>query len=187
MPGAGALAGVARTAQVGSLVVVVGSRNDAALLLDIDGVLIPFGVPCAEWGDWMRHPSHVDLILSPLMVAGLGELSADIHWLTSWGPTANEVLCPFIGWPPLRVLEEVSATRRWWKLEAVEEFLKATSYGRVAWIDDDHDQYADEVWTSLGPLIDAGGLLPVCPNASVGLTREELAAVGAFLSSASMT
>jgi hypothetical protein len=28
---------------------VVGSRNDAALLLDIDGVLIPFGVADAGW------------------------------------------------------------------------------------------------------------------------------------------
>jgi hypothetical protein len=172
---------------VGSVSVVVGSRGDAAVLLDIDGVLIPFGAPDAGWGDWTRHPSHVDLILSPGMMAGLRGLPADVHWLTSWGPTANEVLGPFIGWPPLRVLDEVSVTRRWWKLEAVEEFLAASSYGRVAWLDDDLDQYADEVQASLGPLIDAGGLLPVCPNPSAGLTREALAAVDEFLSLASMT
>ncbi len=117
------------------------------------------------------------------MVAALESLPADVHWLTSWAQTANTVLCPFIDWPPKRVLEK-RTVRRWWKLVAVEEFLSCTSYGRVAWLDDDLDQYADEVQVSVGRFVDTDRLLLICPDASVGLTREHLVAIRAFLAHA---
>jgi hypothetical protein len=118
--------------------VVVGPASDAALLLDVDGVLIPYGSPSDEWGEWIGHPVRHDLIVSREMIESVENLPADVHWLTSWAQTANTMLCPFIDWPPKRVLEK-RTVRQWWKLVAVEEFLAATSYGRVAWLDDDLD------------------------------------------------
>lgn len=103
-------------------------------------------------------------------------------WLTSWSQSANAILCPFIDWPPKRVLVK-RTVKRWRKLGAVEEFRISSSHRRVAWVDDDLDQYADEVGASVGRLIAAGKLLTVCPTASTGLTEVEVQQIRAFFES----
>ena len=159
-----------------------GSSGGAALLLDIDGVLIPDGPPPREWGEWVQHQLRKDLVVSPQLFAEIDALGVEVCWLTSWSQNANAVLCPLIGWAPKRVLVK-QTVKRWWKLVAVEEFFASSSHGRVAWVDDDLDQYADEVAASVGRLIAAARLLTVCPTASTGLTRAEVQEIRAFFDS----
>ena len=161
---------------------VAGSPSGAALLLDVDGVLIPYGPPSDEWGEWIRHHRREDLVVSRQMVAAIDALGADVYWLTSWSHTANSLLCPFIDWPPKKVLEK-RTVKHWWKLGAAHELLTSSPYGRVAWVDDDLDQYRDEVDSKLGHLLDAGRLLLVCTESSIGLTRRHIESIRDFLAS----
>lgn len=159
-----------------------GPTSDRALLLDVDGVLIPFGPPHDGWGDWGRHGDREDIVLSRQMVDAVQALDADVHWLTSWMHSANTILAPILDWPPMPVLEK-QTLRRWWKLVAVEEFVRNAPHARIAWVDDDLDEYADEVDDAIGPLVDAGRLLLVCTDSRIGLTRTDLDRIGAFFAS----
>jgi hypothetical protein len=108
------------------------------LLIDVDGVLLPFpdrrpgfdgvavqGAPygfCAEHGAWLR------------------ELAAEyeLAWCTMWGERANQDISPRLRLPPLPVVElwdEVDGLDRW-KLPGVRRFVGDRP---VAWVDDGFD------------------------------------------------
>lgn len=79
------------------------------LFLDIDGPLIPFGLPPAQY---VTYPgprddgSHPALSrLDPGLGALLAALPCEVVWATSWGQDANEVVAPRLGLSPLPVVD----------------------------------------------------------------------------------
>jgi hypothetical protein len=108
------------------------------------------------------------------MAAALDELAADVYWLTSWEDRANHVTCPIVGWPPLTAFRAPRTSRAWWKLSRAREFLASTTYDRVAWVDDELASYVDEVEEAVGGELASGRLATLCPESSIGLTRDHL-------------
>lgn len=109
------------------------------LLLDVDGVLSPFGAP-PPVGFTRRTIDGYQVTLSPRHRGWLADLSTrfEIVWATTWEHRANAVLSPLLGLPTLDVIEfghlrpsKPGETR---KLPAV-----ARSIGNepAAWIDDE--------------------------------------------------
>jgi len=119
------------------------------LLLDVDGVLLPFpdprpgfdgvaipGAPhgfCALHGEWLRG------------------LAADFElaWCTMWAERANRDICPRLGLPALPVVElwdESSGLDRW-KLPGVQRFAGERP---LAWVDDAFDP-ATRAWARVRP------------------------------------
>jgi hypothetical protein len=152
-------------------------KHKNAILLDVDGVLVPFGPAPTEWSRWVDHPEREELLLSLDMIQQISDLNADIYWLTSWEDTANQIICPLIGWPVLPVFRQKRQTRRWWKLNAALEFVRSARYEKVAWIDDDHDSYASEVGRELQREIAAGQIMTVCPLPHACLVPHQIASV----------
>lgn len=148
--------------------------RSAGIVLDLDGVLIPFDGPHDGWGRWERSAERSDLVVSREAVEAVEDLGAQVHWATSWAANANAVVSPFLGWPELEILEKRTVPQ-WWKLGAVEAFLRRAPYGRVVWVDDDLDRYIDDIQARLAGPLASGRLHLVCPDSAVGLTRSDLA------------
>lgn len=70
------------------------------IVIDVDGVLAPFGVP-PRWnpnhGRWLRELAE----------------HADLAWGTSWTHQANWEIAPALGLPPLPVIETKDAIPYW--------------------------------------------------------------------------
>jgi hypothetical protein len=116
------------------------------LLLDVDGVLLPFpdrrpgfdgvaveGAPhgfSADHGNWLRELAAV----------------YEPCWCTMWGERANLDICPRLGMPRLPVIDlwdEVHGLDRW-KLPGVERFVGGRP---LAWVDDSFDA-ATRAWAA---------------------------------------
>jgi hypothetical protein len=151
-----------------------------AILLDVDGVLIPFGQPPSVWQEWITHSSNEILLISLEMIRSIDSLDADVFWLTSWEDTANVVICPLIGWPSMPVFRQGRPSPKWWKLAAARTFLRDHNYERVAWLDDDLDSYANEVGSLLSGELATGRLLTLCPLPDACLMPEHFAVLRSF-------
>ncbi|MER5951334.1 HAD domain-containing protein [Streptomyces sp. NPDC001904] len=155
--------------------------TDAPLLfLDVDGPLIPFGNPAGHRtyaGPWTPGPHdnpllpRVDPALGPLLRA----LPCELVWATTWGAEANESVAPWLGLPPLPVVEWPDDTAdappadgTHWKLRP----LVAWAAGRpFVWVDDE-----------IGPADRApGAALLYRVDPARGLRGDDLAAIGAWL------
>jgi hypothetical protein len=168
------------------------------LFLDVDGVLnVPEGfhgrhdemyddfaehvVPFENVSGYMRS---VPVWLSPAMGARVGDLPADIHWVTTWGHRVGSSIAPRCGLPrDLPVLTR-DGGEEWdldWKFLAVRKAVEQDPRPFV-WIDDDIEFLQDG---SLTPQAWADHLalpsLLIAPAAGTGLTARHLDQVDEFL------
>ncbi|MER5434324.1 HAD domain-containing protein [Streptomyces sp. NPDC002588] len=148
------------------------------LFLDVDGTLIPFGGPAPyPVHGTSPHPllPRVDPALGPRLAA----LGCTAVWATTWLDEANTLLAPWLGLPPLPVVEwpdeEPPAGRRHWKTRP----LVAWADGRpFVWLDDEITD-ADRVWVAARH---PGPALLHRVDHRRGLTDADLAAVEAWVS-----
>jgi hypothetical protein len=116
------------------------------LLVDVDGVLLPFPD---------RRPGFDGIAIEnaphgfcPAHGAWLRELTGhfDLAWCSMWGERANRDICPRLGLPRLAVVDlwdEDEGLDRW-KLPAVRRFA---GHRPVAWLDDSFDP-ATRTWAA---------------------------------------
>ncbi|MFG2667972.1 HAD domain-containing protein [Streptomyces sp. NPDC048387] len=135
------------------------------LLLDIDGVLIPFPAP-----DGSTPPTHVRHTVSPAgrdpdnpvpiwLNPAHGPLLADFLartlvapvWCTSWRKDATTIVGPLLGLPEFPYLDlprpEITTSHPngyLWKRDHVEPWLGGSA---VAWVDDDFTDL-DHAWAA---------------------------------------
>ncbi|MGP3985473.1 HAD domain-containing protein [Streptomyces sp. 3N207] len=161
------------------------------LLLDIDGVLIPF--PDADGSVPSSHTRHsvtptgraapVDVWLDPahgrMIKALLAEEIVAIHWCTSWRADASALIAPILGLPELPHLElprpNITTSHPngyLWKRDYVSEWLGEAP---VIWIDDDFTD-SDHEWGEQREQRRIPTLL-VQPDPYRGLEADHLAAV----------
>jgi len=137
------------------------------LLIDIDGVLSPFGGGLPP-GFKRETIGSYEVIWSPRHQEWLFHLSQDFHlvWATTWEHSANESMSPILELGQLAVIEFDRGTGDTWKLPSVQEFIGNRP---AAWIDD--DLYLDaHKWAEQR---DVPTLL-IRTNSSVGLTKEHV-------------
>jgi hypothetical protein len=141
------------------------------VLLDLDGVLNPFGAPTCPVGHEERvlfegeepvrfHPAHGDWIRE---LAGVG----DLWWATGWGENANDRYVPLLGVGPLPVV-------RFPPVPFAPELKVPAIHAAVgsrpaAWIDDNHTD-AGRRWAAArrSPTL----LVPIDP--ATGWTRTDV-------------
>ncbi|MET7450815.1 HAD domain-containing protein [Streptomyces sp. NPDC005574] len=125
------------------------------LFLDVDGTLIPFGAarpyprytaPAAGAARPAAHPllTRVD----PRLGRRLEALGCELMWATTWLEEANAVLAPWLGLPPLPLVdwpdEDEPPGALHWKTRP----LVAWAAGRpFIWVDDEITP-ADRTWTA---------------------------------------
>ncbi|MGW7406957.1 HAD domain-containing protein [Streptomyces sp. NPDC054833] len=126
------------------------------LFLDVDGPLIPFGatdhpyplyeaagVPARAVAD---HPllSRIDPALGPRLAA----LGCELVWATTWMDDANDVVSPWLGLPPLPVVEwpdEVEPPPLLhWKTRPLVAWAADRPF---VWLDDEITE-ADRAWVA---------------------------------------
>ncbi|MGW1912880.1 HAD domain-containing protein [Streptomyces sp. NPDC002076] len=123
------------------------------LFLDVDGPLIPFGAADRAYPvyDGPRVPAdghpllaRVDPALGPRLV-GLG---CELVWATTWMDDANACLAPWLGLPPLPVVQWPDADGPTEPLHWKTRPLVAWASGRpFVWVDDEITE-ADRAWTA---------------------------------------
>ncbi|KUN79941.1 hypothetical protein [Streptomyces griseoruber] len=154
------------------------------LFLDVDGTLIPFGGPdpYREYGT-SSHPllPRLDPALGPRLLA----LGCAPVWATTWLDDANELLSPWLGLPPLPVVEwpeggEAPAVRRGpglhWKTRALVDRAAGRPF---IWLDDEITG-VDRAWVRARH---PGPALLHRVDHRYGLGEGDLAAVEAWVAS----
>jgi hypothetical protein len=113
----------------------------ALLLLDVDGVVCPYGGELAdpeEAGLRQVSVGYRPVWLSPQVGGHLERLrrSFQLVWCTAWEDDAAEFLAPFLGLPALPVMhfDEPAAADCHWKWPAIEAFVGDRPF---AWLDDE--------------------------------------------------
>ncbi|WP_156533081.1 HAD domain-containing protein [Cellulosimicrobium sp. I38E] len=111
------------------------------LILDLDGVISPFGSEAKDGMAVARVGGYL-LLYRPDVIAGLNALNNEgdvqLRWLTSWGDDARTHVAPALGLSDFPLVgEDTSAPPRgsWPKLRIV--LMNVTATTRFAWIDDD--------------------------------------------------
>ncbi|MFI7410435.1 HAD domain-containing protein [Streptomyces sp. NPDC049627] len=131
------------------------------LFLDVDGTLIPFGAerpyPCYEpprpLPEAAAHPllTRVDPALGTRL-RRLAALGCELVWATTWMDDANAALAPWLGLPPLPVVDwpddgaepHLGAHGLHWKTRP----LVARAAGHpFVWVDDEITD-ADRAWVA---------------------------------------
>lgn len=126
--------------------------EDLTIALDVDGVVSPVtpagsGTPENVFDGWnyrMLSSRNFGAAVSEEVIALLKTLMSDgakIKWHTSWREAAVTHLSPELEVPIFEQFAESDAphsTGGWWKLEAVQQWLKDTegTVERLIWIDD---------------------------------------------------
>ncbi|MFG3516628.1 MULTISPECIES: HAD domain-containing protein [Streptomyces] len=153
------------------------------LFLDVDGPLIPFGGPDPYplYGPPAPHPllSRLDPALGPRLLA----LGCDLVWATTWGEDANTVVGPWLGLPPLPLLDprdDPPVPGVHWKTRPV---LSRAAGRPFVWLD-------DEITPADREYVDAGHPAPALlhrVDPQRGLTREDFETVRTWLSRRPLT
>lgn len=155
------------------------------LILDLDGVVSPFGDEPKDGMAVARVGGYL-LLYRPDVIAGLNAINneggVDLRWLTSWGSDVRTHVAPALGldvFPILAEVESEATDRTWWKLRAVLLHLHGGT--RFAWIDDDlRPTRRARVRRTYGP----GQCLLLRPDSRQGLTATEVDQVRKFLARA---
>ncbi|MCB2224495.1 MAG: hypothetical protein KQH83_10045 [Actinobacteria bacterium] len=114
------------------------------VFLDVDGVVNDLPATRGAVRPWGQHrlelpdltlciPHHVPPLIQYL------DLVADVHWLTTWGRHANEIIAPLLGISPLPVVgaDADRSDYRWKARHAHRPAARALGAGRrVYWIED---------------------------------------------------
>jgi hypothetical protein len=108
------------------------------LLIDVDGVLVPFGGDQPPAGHRLHRLSpDIEVWLNPVHGEWLNGLAKwfELVWATAWEHRAAMLIAPVLGLPALPVIEFGSAPMtNTWKLADVRRYVGDRP---VAWIDDD--------------------------------------------------
>ncbi|MEV7322478.1 HAD domain-containing protein [Streptomyces sp. NPDC093970] len=122
------------------------------LFLDVDGTLIPFGAPQGH-----SYPTYETALvpsnplvtrIDPALGPRLAALGCQLVWATTWMDDANTCVAPWLGLPPLPVVEwpdedEPSALLHW-KTRPLVEWAAQRPF---LWIDDEITE-ADRAWVA---------------------------------------
>jgi HAD domain in Swiss Army Knife RNA repair proteins len=113
----------------------------ALLLVDVDGVVCPYGDELVDPGAaGLEHGTvgHAPVWLSHGIADRLRRLGASFQlvWCTAWEDRAAQFLAPHLGMPMLPVIyfDEPAAEDGHWKWPAIEAFVGERAF---AWIDDE--------------------------------------------------
>ncbi|MEU9314659.1 HAD domain-containing protein [Streptomyces sp. NPDC048295] len=163
------------------------------LLLDIDGVLIPF--PAADGSTPPTHVRHtvrpagrgpddpvpiwLDPAHGPLLTSFLASGLVAPAWCTSWRKDASTIVGPLLGLPEFQYLDlprpRITTSHPngcLWKRDHVEPWLEESA---VAWVDDDFSEL-DHTWAAERTTRGHPTLL-VQPDPYVGLTAAHVLTV----------
>ena len=145
------------------------------LLIDVDGVLNPFGADRAPDGFARHGLLGYDVWLSPQHGLWLNGLATwfDLVWATTWEHDAPRLIAPILALPTdLPVIEFRQSEGETWKLSDVARFAGDRP---LAWIDDDlHGDalaWADER---------TAPTLLIRTSANVGLVEQDVWRLQAF-------
>jgi hypothetical protein len=171
---------------------MTGSGGRPLLFLDVDGPLIPFGMPpqqgpvrprMADLRFQVRDTGCNPLLdrLNPEHGPALLALGCDLVWATTWMADANEEIAPRIGLPQLPVVDwpeddedQPADARLHWKTPV----LVAWAAGRpFAWVDDEIRD-VDRAWVTLHH---PGQALLHRVDPRTGLTDGDFAAISRWL------
>jgi hypothetical protein len=140
-----------------------------ALLLDVDGVLNPYGtVTCPEgFAEYDLFPGEEPVRLCPAHGEWIGELRQvfDVAWATAWNDDANRLLAPLLGIAALPVVSMPSAPFQ--PRDKVGPVARFAGQRSAVWIDDLHPE---EAWAWSASRREPTLLIPVEP--AIGLTRQ---------------
>ncbi|MEU9150206.1 HAD domain-containing protein [Streptomyces sp. NPDC048417] len=126
------------------------------LFLDIDGPLIPFGAPEAhaypvyETAHAPSTPSNPLLTrIDPALGPRLAALGCQLVWATTWMDDANTTVAPWLGLPPLPVVqwpdEDEPPALLHWKTRPLVEWAGERPF---IWVDDEITE-ADRAWVAI--------------------------------------
>lgn len=138
------------------------------LLLDVDGVLNPYGAarPPAGYADHDLFAGEEPVRVNPLHGAWIAQAGSilDVAWASSWNEEANTLLAPLLRLSPLPVVTMPAPP-----FHADEKVTVVAAYAQqrpVAWIDDLHSARAYR-WAADR----TSATLLVTTDPSIGLTR----------------
>lgn len=141
------------------------------LLLDIDGVLNPYGTPDPPAGFTEHHlfPDEEPVRVNPTHGIWITTASdvLDIAWASSWNDDANRLLAPLLNIAPLPVVTMPPPP-----FDPSQKVPLIATYARerpTAWIDDVHPPHAHK-WAANR----AVPTLLVTADPAIGLTREAI-------------
>jgi hypothetical protein len=125
------------------------------LFLDIDGTLIPFGAarpyPLYEAAadPSVRACAHPLLArVDPALGPRLAELGCELVWATTWMDDANACVAPWLGLPPLPLVDWPDEAEPAGPLHWKTRPLVAWAAGRpFVWLDDEITE-ADRAWVT---------------------------------------
>lgn len=155
------------------------------LFLDVDGTLLPFGAA----GPYPTYDARFDLPaaavghpllnrVDPALGARLAALGCELVWATTWMDDANVCLAPWLGLPPLPLVDwpdenELPAPLHW-KTRPLVDWADGRPF---VWVDDEITG-ADREWVAAHH--PAPALLHRVDHRR-GLTERDLAAVEEWL------
>jgi hypothetical protein len=153
-----------------------------AAIFDVDGVISPVHGHTAWGDDVVAGNVFGPAYTSPGMCARLDDLPRSARtlscwWLTSWSAEMRARMDPFPGraWPTIADPWFPSRSRRWWKLEAVEDWLaRHQDVDAVAWCDDDLRPPARSAAVRRRLAKHGVAVLLIAPDLAVGLTPSDL-------------
>lgn len=115
--------------------------NRPLLILDLDGVISPYGTETQD-GLQLARVGGYRLLYRPDVIEALNEIRRegviDLRWSTSWGNTARTHVAPTLGladFPLLDTLDQTNTMDASPKLDAIRRHIDTGR--RFAWIDDD--------------------------------------------------
>ena len=158
------------------------------LFLDVDGPLIPFGLPPEELPVYPgpgADDSHPGLArINPEHGRRLAALSCELVWATAWEHEANEWVAPRIGlpqlavvtWPSLSVADEERDERigLHWKTRTLIDWAAGRPF---AWVDDELTA-VDRAWVRAHH---PGPALLHRVDSSQGLAEDDFKVLGEWL------